>query len=168
MRLVSWTGEILPRETWEKVVEELIEGATLQSFRGVRKNRQVQRIPGDRVLREVVAAQAELVIEYRDGSFEEALGIAAGIVGADFGDPSYLTIVQVIGPDGTPLRVEGEPLFNDRDVPWLDRLRGSPAHVVRFELKVVEEEAPAGKVGRRLGAGWLGSWDGAQQLISDA
>ncbi len=135
-------GETM-EEPWEAVVSRLFDGAKLHFLERATLTKQTRSV-GGKVTRQVLGRRAILRIEFADGHLEHALGIGSGIDpgGANVGS-SYLTIVQLFGPDGESLRIDADPLFNDRRVPWFDRLRGSPAHVVLFQLVPAEEEESA-------------------------
>jgi hypothetical protein len=93
--------------------------------------------------RQVQAVRALLVLEGPEGRREPAVGIGTAVVReGDSAATSARTIVQLIDADGRPLRCDAEPLFHDRPATLLDRVRGSPPHVVRFGLAEIPEKTP--------------------------
>ena len=49
-----------------------------------------------------------------------------------------MTIIRLVGSNGSLRSIDAQPLFNQKPVSWVDRARGLPAHMVRFDLEIVE------------------------------
>ncbi len=130
----------LRNEHWDEAVTKLMPGAKLIRTWTTTHTMQASTVKSSgEVLRKVQAVRARLEIETASGVVQPALGISASVApdGADL-TTSYLTIIQLIGDDGEAKIIDGNPLFNQKPVSWAERARGLPAHLVRFELEIVD------------------------------
>jgi len=125
-------------EGWDEVVARILPGSSLESIERPTVTR--QSIGAGSEKREVIAERAILFIAPPGGPAEPALGIGVGI--AREGDSNARiarTIVRLVGPTGASERIDAAPLFHDSPATLLDRVKGIPAHVVRFEIEVMAE-----------------------------
>jgi len=137
-RLAAVPADSGEGERWDEVVARVLPGSSLVSIERPIVSRQSVGTGSEK--REVIAERAILVVAPPGGGSEPALGIGVGV--ARPGDPEATiarTIVRLVGPTGASERIDAAPLFHDPPMTLLDRLKGGPAHVVRFEIELVDE-----------------------------